>query len=267
MGTAMVNVLGAMLGGAFAVFLTAPALILMGLLERFGPVYGKRPAFKSWLKGFAFQVVGISLGNVLLMFTGPWLPRFHPLWPAMWVGAAFVFSDFLHYWEHRAEHWVFWRIHAVHHSTEDLCSTSNFHHFTDGLLFAAIYGIPMSLVTHDPLAGIWAGTGVQIWATFTHSPTKLSIGPLNWIFQDNRLHRIHHSAEPQHWDKNFGAVFQIWDTLFGTSYRPARGEWPETGIAHYREIERITDYLARPLMRYRIDADRAAKATGSYKEA
>ena len=41
---------------------------------------------------------------------------------------------------------------------------------------------------------------------------------------------VHHSIELQHRDTNFGALFSIWDRLFGTQYR-GHDEYPETGIA------------------------------------
>ena len=43
-------------------------------------------------------------------------------------------------------------------------------------------------------------------------------------------HRIHHSREIAHRDKNFAVYFPIWDVLFGTYYAPAREEFPATGI-------------------------------------
>jgi sterol desaturase/sphingolipid hydroxylase (fatty acid hydroxylase superfamily) len=43
-------------------------------------------------------------------------------------------------------------------------------------------------------------------------------------------HRIHHSIEPEHQDKNFGSLFSIWDFMFGTQVTAWR-DYPETGIA------------------------------------
>jgi sterol desaturase/sphingolipid hydroxylase (fatty acid hydroxylase superfamily) len=31
-------------------------------------------------------------------------------------------------------------------------------------------------------------------------------------------HRIHHSRDREHWDKNFGHITPLWDRLFGTCY-------------------------------------------------
>jgi sterol desaturase/sphingolipid hydroxylase (fatty acid hydroxylase superfamily) len=45
-----------------------------------------------------------------------------------------------------------------------------------------------------------------------------------------QVHRIHHSLEPQHFDKNFAFVFPLWDVLFGTYCPPKRNEFPATGV-------------------------------------
>jgi sterol desaturase/sphingolipid hydroxylase (fatty acid hydroxylase superfamily) len=45
-----------------------------------------------------------------------------------------------------------------------------------------------------------------------------------------QFHRIHHSIEPEHRDRNFGVIFSFWDRLFGTLYR-GDGGYPATGIA------------------------------------
>lgn len=250
----LVAILAAMFGTAFAVMMTAPAAVLLGLLERFGPVYGRRPLLGSWLKGFAFQITGTSLGSVPVLLLSRFTPSIHPLWPAMWMAGAFVVSDFLRYWEHRVEHWLFWRIHAVHHSTEDLCSTSGFHHFSEGLLFTVIYGLPMSIVTHDPLATLGVGLGSQAWAAYTHSPVKLSIGPLRKIVCDNRFHRIHHSIEGRHWNRNFGVIFSFWDVIFRTAYWQKADEWPATGVPEYPEIKNVWSFLSKPALPSRTQA-------------
>ncbi len=43
-------------------------------------------------------------------------------------------------------------------------------------------------------------------------------------------HRIHHSVEPQHIDKNFSSAFPIMDVIFGTAHIPAPDEYPDTGL-------------------------------------
>ena len=40
--------------------------------------------------------------------------------------------------------------------------------------------------------------------------------PLEWIFNTPSHHRVHHGANPQYIDKNYGNLFIIWDRIFGT---------------------------------------------------
>jgi hypothetical protein len=74
----------------------------------------------------------------------------------------------------------------------------------------------------------------------------MNLGPLGRYFMDNRLHRIHHSIEPQHFDKNFGLFTTLWDSLFGTAYFPARDEWPDTGVPDFPEPASMTEFLFSP---------------------
>jgi sterol desaturase/sphingolipid hydroxylase (fatty acid hydroxylase superfamily) len=52
---------------------------------------------------------------------------------------------------------------------------------------------------------------------------------LRYVLVTPQSHRVHHSIEPEHQDKNFGAILSIWDHLFGTQYRKY-DEYPDTGI-------------------------------------
>jgi sterol desaturase/sphingolipid hydroxylase (fatty acid hydroxylase superfamily) len=68
---------------------------------------------------------------------------------------------------------------------------------------------------------------------------------------DNRFHRIHHSVEPKHFEKNFGIMFTVWDQLFRTAYFPRPDEWPKTGVAGIQPPRKLSDYarinLAKPV--------------------
>ena len=56
------------------------------------------------------------------------------------------------------------------------------------------------------------------------------IGKLGWfekIFMTPSQHRVHHGSDEMYLDKNFGALFSIWDRMFGTfqeeKHRPTYG--------------------------------------------
>ncbi len=187
----------------------------------------------------------------------PWLRW--PLTVAALVAAAAV-SDFCYYWMHRAQHAVplFWRFHAVHHAIRDLNAVNAYHHCSEELLRAAFIALPAAL-----LVRIEAGEAMivsclivfQMW--WIHAPLRVGWGPFRRVLSDGHFHRIHHSLEARHWDRNFAAFTPIWDQLFGTAYFPGYDEWPATGLAGAPEVETVGDYVLRPLR-----ASRAARAEG-----
>ncbi|RHW19352.1 fatty acid hydroxylase family protein [Sphingomonas gilva] len=219
-----------------------------------------------------------------LMFWALWVPvtatmfgGFHRLWTEAgveplivlplrmeWAGvlagvaaplAAAAVADFFFYWCHRAQHRWFWRFHAVHHSIRELNAVNSYHHVTEPVFQTVMILLPMSLIVSD--AGIAAPAMVvalKLHASFIHSPSRWHFGPLRGLFVDNRFHRIHHSVEPRHFDRNFGAFTTLWDRLFGTAHFPGRNEWPAVGIAGVDQPRTLREWLAMPSDR-RADSD------------
>jgi len=165
------------------------------------------------------------------------------------LGIATV-NDFFYYWMHRAQHqwgW-FWRFHRVHHSITEMNATNSYHHVAEDLFQFVAITAPMSF-----LLGV--ETGPVPWivivlnsthAYFIHSSADINIGPLRYLFSDNRLHRVHHSREDRHRDKNFSTVTPLWDVLFGTAYFPTRNQWPAVGLDDVAEPRTIGEYLMMP---------------------
>ena len=73
-------------------------------------------------------------------------------------------------------------------------------------LSTAVLALPMGL-----LAGI-SSSALHRWLPWT------------------QVHRIHHSTDPQHYNRNFADALPIFDILFGTFHCPARDEFPPTGL-------------------------------------
>jgi sterol desaturase/sphingolipid hydroxylase (fatty acid hydroxylase superfamily) len=170
-------------------------------------------------------------------------------WLAAALGIAIV-GNFFYYWFHRAQHrfgWL-WRFHSVHHSITEMSATASYHHVTEDLFQYVAVTIPMAIllgVQSGPvpwLVVVLAGTQ----AYFIHSSVRLNFGPLRYLLCDNRFHRIHHSREEQHRDRNFGTVSPVWDMLFGTAWFPRRAEWPAVGLDETREPQTVSAYLLAP---------------------
>jgi sterol desaturase/sphingolipid hydroxylase (fatty acid hydroxylase superfamily) len=143
-----------------------------------------------------------------------------------------VVHDFFFYWYHRAQHRWLWRWHSVHHSVTHLNALNSYHHISEPLMSMLMLQLPMALAFADdgPVIPIAAAL-LWLHIVWIHSPTRVTLGPLRAVLVDNRYHRIHHSLEERHFDKNFGAFTTIWDRLFGTEHMPEKGEWPAVGLA------------------------------------
>src|SRR5262249_36004701 len=113
--------------------------------------------------------------------------------------------DFFYYWFHRLQHTVsfLWRFHRVHHSIRELNAFNNYHHLSEELLRLPLVIAPMSLLAQITLPQVAiVAFMVNIAGQFTHSNTRISYGLLRFLFCEPRYHRIHHSIEPKHFDKN-----------------------------------------------------------------
>ncbi len=187
--------------------------------------------------------------NLTPLTDSPYLP----MRVAGWVLAAFLASmigNVFYYWLHRAQHALsfLWRFHRVHHSITELGAVSSYHHFTEDMLQYFSVGVPTALLIKvDSGAVPWIVLTVAATHNyFIHSSMNVNIGFLRYFIGDNHFHRIHHSKEPRHFDKNFGTSTPLWDVLFGTAYFPKRGEWPAVGLDNVPEPRRLRDYLMMP---------------------
>ncbi|MCW3837769.1 sterol desaturase family protein [Sphingomonas canadensis] len=162
------------------------------------------------------------------------------------LAGALVY-DFFFYWCHRAQHRWLWRYHAVHHAIRDLNAVNAYHHISEPLLQAVLILLPTSLIVSD--TGQSAAAMVvllHLHASYIHSPVRFGFGPVGRLFVDNRYHRIHHSLEERHFDRNFAAFTPLWDWLFGTIWFPRRGEWPAVGLAEADQPRDLREWLTLP---------------------
>jgi sterol desaturase/sphingolipid hydroxylase (fatty acid hydroxylase superfamily) len=253
-----------------ALFLVAPVYVLIEVL-----LPKARVSWRSRVQSATF--IAISTPVAALVFAGYaflWnVLGLQPLWtlrlgdrlahltPWPWVGMtaaavlAAIVADFFFYWMHRAQHRFFWRFHSVHHAIEELSALSCYHHASEEFFRVLFFVTPMSLLVVEPgPAPFVLGAIVANHTYFVHSSTRLNWGPLRYIFDDNRFHRIHHSKDPAHHNKNFGGFCTLWDQLFGTAYFPARDEWPDVGLDDMAEPQSMWAYLVAPFRRGRAVA-------------
>src|SRR5262249_29882919 len=148
-------------------------------------------------------------------------------------------GDFFYYWFHRLQHSnkFLWRFHAEHHSLEEMSAFYSYHHFTEDIFKISFITIPTNLVFsfyQRYFPWLWALL-IAGQSLYVHSSTRLNLGWFRYIVPDNRFHRIHHSKERQHFDKNFGVGSALWDIIFGTVHYPGKDEWPDVGLEQMKE--------------------------------
>jgi sterol desaturase/sphingolipid hydroxylase (fatty acid hydroxylase superfamily) len=151
------------------------------------------------------------------------------LWPTSWplalqLLAALVLGEFGIYWLHRTAHereWL-WRIHALHHSSEQLYVLSSGRNHPFNTVLA--YGVSLL-----PLIALGANTELLILVSvFTsvhgllqHANIDMRLGVLDWVFAGPDLHRWHHSVVTEESMHNYGSNLIVWDIVFGTRWLPS----------------------------------------------
>jgi sterol desaturase/sphingolipid hydroxylase (fatty acid hydroxylase superfamily) len=145
---------------------------------------------------------------------------------------AFLLADFFMWSSHFIRHKVppLWRFHQVHHSQESLNAlTDNRVHFFESIVSATLAYVPARLLGLGDEAALLLALATVYFTGFTHANVRTNLGPLRYVLVTPQSHRVHHSTEEPHWDKNFGAISSIWDRIFGTQWHGA-DEYPTVGI-------------------------------------
>jgi sterol desaturase/sphingolipid hydroxylase (fatty acid hydroxylase superfamily) len=257
-------------------------IIVCVIAEQISPL--EKLSWRDRLPGFAMNMV-----QVPLMIVAAWpiyglcrslgVGRFATIPLARWVAPLGVIgfalevlvlilvADFLAYWRHRVEHKVFWRIHMIHHAPTEVHAANTLGHPLQMWYTILFIGIPMTVIHIDSPAVPATVTFIVVLLTYyIHASVGVHFGPLRKVLVDNRFHRIHHSTETHHFDKNFGICFSIWDRMFGTAYDPVGDEWPSVGLANVDPPRTIADYLLMPFRlteserRHNSDAKRGTVA-------
>ena len=227
----------------FLLFVAAPTVLALALIE--AVVLSRRAAYDWRAFGVsAFDLVArIAVGIVLPLSIAAPLVRWAvqhrvaviPLDGVAAVLLLFIGQEFCYYWYHRAAHRVrwFWGNHAVHHSPNEL----NLSAAVRIGIFGRLTGTPLFFA---PL--IWLGFDVrtvfsvltlnllnQFWIHATWIP---KLGWLEGIVNTPSAHRVHHAANTEYRDANYGGVLLVFDRMFGT-YTPERDDLPcRYGLVH-----------------------------------
>lgn len=230
----------------------------------------ERQGWSSRLRGFLFTSLSLAAAVLMTALTQQLMHGAHltPLFALDLAGTihssnplvvAFGYTvapligilvyDVGYYLFHRLQHTVpfLWRYHALHHSIEELNAFNSYHHVSEYLFRIPLLTIPLNLLfaVSEPQVVITAAL-VSVVGKLGHANTRIDFGPLRYLVTEPRFHRIHHSIEERHWNRNFSFYFPVLDVLFGTAYWPAKDELPRTGVDYLPEARSLNAFLFPP---------------------
>ncbi|MEQ1596090.1 MAG: sterol desaturase family protein [Casimicrobium sp.] len=173
-------------------------------------------------------VLPVSLASPL--FALAWEQRVFtvPLNSAFALFALFIGQEFCYYWYHRASHRIrwFWTNHSVHHSPNDLTLAAALRIGVFGkLIGATVFFLPLVWLGFSPrvvLAALAINLLYQFWV---HAKWIPKLGVLECVLNTPSAHRVHHAANVEYLDANYGGVLIVFDRMFGT-YVAERSDLP-----------------------------------------
>lgn len=154
-------------------------------------------------------------------------------WP-LWAVALFAFVawDFGFYWLHRLHHRIgfLWAIHAVHHQGTHFNLSLGIRNSWLSSLSSLPFFVPLALLG-VPVEVFLAVSSLHYTVQFyNHCGLVESSGWLDRFMVTPRHHRIHHGANAEYIDKNFGGTLLLWDRLFGSFQATVPGVTIRYGI-------------------------------------
>ena len=202
------------------------------------------------LVSLGFMLALVAPARALDLPVQAWWPHAWPLWTQALLMVLAV--DFLRYWLHRFSHEndTLWRLHAVHHSVEQLywLNTGRFHPL-EKMLQMSLDSVPFLLMGVAP--GVLALYYLSYAANgfFQHCNIDLRYGVLNYIVGSAETHRWHHAREPRDSNANYGNTVIVWDVLFGTWFLPRDRQITELGLRDAAYPKSFLRLLAAPFKR------------------
>jgi sterol desaturase/sphingolipid hydroxylase (fatty acid hydroxylase superfamily) len=156
----------------------------------------------------------------------------------------------LHVVSHRSS--FLWRFHRIHHSDNELDSTSSLRiHPFEVFILAAWRTVTFTLL------GISLGSFVVFFTVLLpvvfiqHANIRFPNWiekPLGFIFATSAWHKVHHSDEQNYTDSHYGDLFSFWDRIFGTYHKKVNVEKLNWGLKEFNEdkYQKVLNQLMLP---------------------
>jgi sterol desaturase/sphingolipid hydroxylase (fatty acid hydroxylase superfamily) len=179
-------------------------------------------------------LIGAGFATALAK-AAPWLviPRLPGVPSWLFLALAVLGIDAADWLAHLANHRIrsLWRLHAVHHSQEELSILTTFRAHPLVHVSFLVSAIPILAVSSNAATPAIVLTVYACLGALPHANVRWTYGPVGRVLISPAYHRIHHAATGRI-DINLGTVFAIWDALSRRAVFPARGAAPcVTGIS------------------------------------
>jgi sterol desaturase/sphingolipid hydroxylase (fatty acid hydroxylase superfamily) len=133
-------------------------------------------------------------------------------------GLLFLADDLTYYWFHRVSHEsrLFWASHVVHHSSQHYNLSTALRQTWVPMAYLPFW-LPLLLLGFPPWTVLLAQSWSLIYQFGLHTERVGRLArPLEAVLNTPSHHRVHHGANEQYLDRNYGGILVIWDRLFGT---------------------------------------------------
>ena len=157
--------------------------------------------------------------------------------------------DFSSWLVHLVMHKVkpLWRFHLIHHSDNNVDVTTGLRHHPGDSLLRGIFFLLLIFISGAPMYSVMIYQTLLVLATaFTHANISLPKNldkALSFVLVSPNMHKVHHHWKQPYTDSNYGAVFSIWDRLFGTFMKLDKKEI-RYGLDRYYPNEKDEDFIA-----------------------
>ena len=185
--------------------------------------FERRDTWASLSMGLGNVVVAaLTKGAAVAVFFAAYEHRVFDL--GMGAGAwllLFFAEDLCYYGFHRIHHEVrfFWAAHVNHHSSRHYNLSTALRQSWTTPLTGPIFWVPLALIGFQPFMILTAQAVSLIYQFWIHTEFIGRLGPLEWVLNTPSHHRVHHGANVEYLDRNYGGILIVWDRLFG-SFEP-----------------------------------------------
>lgn len=223
------------------------------------PLTYKKTKLRHATVNFGFTVIHLLIHTLLaivIVLLSDWCLK-NSFGLVYWLNANVLLTviigvlalDFSSWLVHLVMHKVkpLWRFHLIHHSDNNVDVTTGLRHHPGDSLLRGIFFLLLIFISGAPMYSVMIYQTLLVLATaFTHANISLPKNldrALSFILVSPNMHKVHHHWKQPYTDSNYGAVFSIWDRLFGTFMKLDKKEI-RYGLDRYYSNEKDEDFIA-----------------------